>query len=155
MPTVLELCGLDIPDFVQGKSLVPIFVGNDDNAELRPFAVSAPTLSTPELEVPHPTNRATFTNREWILVTGAYVEKAKLETTKMVDSRQRKISTIYGSIGPELYDLSTDPWCKRNVLEDHKEVARQMRSEFLQFLKTTDMREDHLPYFEAVPPEML
>ena len=152
MPTILELSGVSIPDFVQGKSLLPVFDGDDD---LRPFAVSSPTLSAPELELPHPSNRAVITNREWILVAGAKVDKTELETTKMVDSRQRKISTIYGPTGPELYDLSTDPWCERNVLSNNKEIARAMHSDFADFLKTTDMRKDHLPYFEAIPDEML
>jgi len=151
MPTVLELCGVEVPEFVEGKSLRPAFEGDD---ELRPFAVSSPTLSTPDLTVPHPTNRVTVTADGWTLIVGATVEGRDEELTRMVDSKQRRISVIYGPVGPELYNTASDPWCTENVLQENGDVARAMHRELFEFLKTTAMRRDHLPYFEQMPEEM-
>jgi arylsulfatase A-like enzyme len=162
MPTILELCGAEIPDFVEGRSLVPVFEGQD---ELRPFAVSSPTLSSPDSSanserrfsafgIAHPTNRATITSDDWALIIGAQVEVADLEQTRMVDSRQREITEIYGPVEAELYNLKRDPWCTDNVLAQNKQVAREMQVNFVRFLETTSMRSDHLPYFAQVPREM-
>jgi arylsulfatase A-like enzyme len=152
MPTVLELLDVGVPDTVQGKPLLPVFAGRDD---LRPFAVSSPTLSGPHVDVPHPTNRATITTDEWALILGAQVAQARGgETTRMVDSLAREIAILEGPVGPELYHLPSDPRCTRDVLAAHKGVARRLQADFVAFLRDVGLRDDHLPYFAAVPPEM-
>lgn len=152
MPTLLELLEVSAPETVQGKSLVPVFEGRDD---LRPFAVSSPTLSGPHVKVPHPTNRATITTVEWALVFGAQVEKVPDgEMTKMADGVRREITFLEGTVEPELYHLPSDPWCTRNVLAEHKDIARRLQANLVSFLREAGMREDHLPYFVAVSPEM-
>ena len=152
MPTVLELLGVPEPSTVQGKSLVPVFEGKDD---LRLFAVSSPTLSGPHVDVPHPTNRATITSDEWALILGPQVDQgAGGELTGMADSVMREITVLEGPLGPELYHLPFDPWCTCNVLAEHKDIAQRLQAGFVMFLREAGLREDHLPYFAAVPPEM-
>ena len=152
MPTILELLGVPAPDTVQGKSLVSVLEGHD---KVRSFAVSSPTLSGSHIGVPHPATRATITADEWALVMGAHVDQGmEVETTKQVDSLLREVSVLLGPIGPELYHLASDPWCTQNVLAAHKAVARQLQANFVAFLKNAGVREDHLSYFAAVPPEM-
>jgi len=152
MPTTLELLDVGGPDTVQGKSLLPVFAGHDN---LRPFAVSSPTLSGPHADVPHPTNRATLTTDEWALIFGAQVAQVRGgETTSMVDSLAREITILEGPVGPELYHLPSDPSCTRDVLAAHKDVARQLQADFVAFLRAVGLRDDHLPYFAAVPPEV-
>jgi arylsulfatase A-like enzyme len=148
MPTILELLGVPVPGSVQGRSLVGVLAGQDD---LRPFAVSSPTLSGPHVDVPHPTNRASVTTDEWMLVLGAQVDSASAETTSMVDSLRREVTILEGPVGPELYHLPSDPWCTRNVLADHKDVARRLQADLVVFLRDAGLREDHLPYFAATP----
>jgi len=152
MPTILELLEVPVPETVQGKSLVPVFEGRDD---LRPFAVSSPTLSGPHVKVPHPTNRATIATDEWALIFGAQLEKVTDgEMTKMADGVRREITLLEGSAEPELYHLPPDPWCTRNVLTQHKDVARRLQGNLVSFLREAGMREEHLPYFVTVPAEM-
>jgi arylsulfatase A-like enzyme len=152
MPTILDVLELPAPSTVQGKSLVRVFEGKDD---LRPFAVSSPTLSGPDVKVPHPTNRATVTTDEWALILGAQVEHAVgKEMTSMVDSLTREITILEGPVGPELYHLPSDPGCTRNVLGEHKAVARRLQASFAAFIREAGLREDHLPYFAAIPAEM-
>jgi len=151
MPTILELMGVAVPGSVQGKSLVPVFEGQDD---LRPFAVSSPTLSGPHVDLPHPTNRASVTADEWMLILGAQVDSASAEITSMVDSLRREVTILEGPVGPELYHLPSDPWCTHNVIADHKDVARRLQAGLVVFLRDACLREDHLPYFAVTPPEM-
>lgn len=152
MPTILEMLNVPVPGSVQGKSLLPAFAGND---AIRPFAVSAPTLSGPHVRVPHPTNRATISTEEWTLVLGAQVERVTgAEETRMVDSLLREVTTLEGPVGPELYHLPSDPGCMRNILADHKNVARGLQAGFVAFLREVGLREEHLPYFAAVPAAM-
>ncbi|HIQ05113.1 MAG TPA: hypothetical protein EYH31_05385, partial [Anaerolineae bacterium] len=151
MPTILELLGVEVPETVQGKSLLPTIEGRGSP---RPFAVSSPTLSGEHVTIPHPTNRATTTTPDWALVFGSQVEHVAPETTQMVDSLAREIEIVEGPVGPELYDLKADPWCTQNVITKHPDVARQIHAQFVSFLKEAGMRKDHLPYFESVPPEM-
>jgi arylsulfatase A-like enzyme len=151
-PTILELLDVSLPSTVQGKSLLPVFEGKD---ELRPFAVSSPTVSGTHVDVPHPANRATITADEWALVLGAQVEPvAGGETTNMVYSLPREITILEGPVGPELYHVSSDPWCTHDVLAEHKDVARRLQATFVAFLREVGLRDDHLRYFAAVPPEM-
>ncbi len=167
MPTILELLGVPVPGIVQGKSLLPVFEGNDN---LRPFAVSAPglscrhpvptkgqapTSSKDQLDLSHPTNRATITTDEWALVIGAQVEEVVSGgITSVVDSMTREVAFLEGEARPELYHLPSDPWCTRDVLAEHKDVARRLQADFCAFLRQAGLREDHLPYFAAVPPQM-
>ncbi len=152
MPTVLDLLGVPIPGTVQGVSLVPACRGEDHG---RAFAVSAPTISGPDITVPHPTNRVTLTTEEWTLILGAQVGRLQSEeATAMVDSLARRITVMEGPIGPELYHLPTDPGCTHNVLADHQDTARRLQETLVAFLRDAGMRPDHLPYFATVPPEM-
>jgi arylsulfatase A-like enzyme len=152
MPTIMELLDVPAPGSMQGKSLVPVFEGKD---ELRSFALSSPTFSGAHVDVPHPAHRATITTDEWALVIGAQVERATGgETTSMVDSFKQEITILEGPVGPGLYHLPSDPWCTRDVLAEHKDVARRLQADFVSFLREAGMRWDHVPYFVAVPPEM-
>lgn len=152
MATILELLDVSLPGTVQGKSLLPVFEGND---EVRPFAVSSPTLSGQHMTVPHPANRATVTTDEWALVLGAQVEGAAPdEITEQVDSLTREVTILEGPVVPELYHLPSDPGCTRDVLGECKDVARRLQADFVGFLRQAGLREDHLAYFEAVLPHM-
>lgn len=146
MPTILELSGVEGPDGMEGKSLVPVLEGDDD---LRPFAVSAPALTESYLERPRPTNQATITTDEWSFVVGARVDEAAAGSVK--DGLGRFLPPEGGVVNPELYHLPSDPGCTRNVLAGNEDVARRLHSRFVEFLRGTRLRRDHLPYFEKVP----
>lgn len=152
MPTILDLLEVPIPATVQGRSLVSAFTGDDS---IRPFAVSAPMLSHPKVKIPHPAERATITTPEWSMVVGAHiVSEVSKEMTSDIDGVPHEIAFLEGPFTPELYHLPSDPGCTRNVLAEHTAVARGLHSDFVAFLREVGMREDHLAYFAALPPEL-
>jgi arylsulfatase A-like enzyme len=155
-PTILELLGVPVPGSAQGRSLVPVLQGDDD---LRPFAISAPTVSGVDVDVPHPTNRITLTTDEWALILGAQATQAAGGVTRQVDSLAREVMILEGPVGPELYHLPSDPGCTHNLLSveaspEHRAVARQLQDKLVAFLREAGLREDHVPTFAAVPPQM-
>jgi len=152
MPTILDTLGLSIPKSVEGTSLKPVFSGKDD---IRPVAVSAPTFSSPEIEIPHPTTRISVTDGQWMFIFGSQVDPGEPELTRMVDSRQRTIAVLYGPIEAELYDLSADPGCTKNVLAQNKDVARTLHAGLLEFLEKTSLKDEHRNFFEKPSDEML
>lgn len=150
MPTILKLFGQNPPQTAQGKSLVPVLEGDDD---LREFAVSSPTLSGSHVEVPHPVNRATITDKEWALIAGATSDPETVEETKMVDGSEREITQIYGPIKPELYHLTEDLWCEKNIISQNLKTARKLHRSFIEFLREIGVNEDHITYFEKLSLE--
>ncbi|HET7559687.1 MAG TPA: sulfatase [Limnochordia bacterium] len=151
MPTALDFLGVEIPGSVQGRSLVPVLRG--EQAGVRSFCVSSPTVSGPHVNVPHPTNRLTLTSGEWTLVYGSQAHDVdESEYTHMVDSIRRKIRTLEPlPIWPELYHLPSDPGCTKNVIREHEDVARRLHAELLQFLKDSGMEARHLQHFATFP----
>lgn len=149
-PTVLELFGLPIPENAQGRSLLPLLRGEAET--VRSVAISAPTLSAPHIQIPHPTNRASIIDAEWTLVYGSQVDRVQEpEVTAMVDSLVRQVKTLEKEpIRPQLFHLPDDPFCNRDVLEAHPEVAERLHTEFLRFLEQAQVPEHHLRFFRAL-----
>jgi arylsulfatase A-like enzyme len=149
-PTVLELFGLPIPDNVHGRSLLPLLRGETER--VRSVAISAPTLSAPHIQIPHPTNRASITDAEWTLIYGSQVDSVREpEVTAMVDSLIRQVRTLEkGPIRPQLFHLVDDPFCHQDVLEEHPEVAAQLHAAFVQFLEQAQVPENHLRFFRTI-----
>jgi arylsulfatase len=85
--TILDLCGVPIPDYFQGTSLLPVLKGEQDGAELRPFVRSE------YFEALDPF----FTGG-----TGSYATMYRDERFKLSLYHDQKLG--------ELYDLDADPW---------------------------------------------
>jgi arylsulfatase A-like enzyme len=152
MPTILELLDVPLPETVQGRSLVPVLQGDDD---LRPFAVSSPTLAGPHVDVPHPTNRATFTTDTWALILGAQMEEMPSgEVTEMADGVERELTLLEVSTAPELYHLPSDPGCTQNVFTESQDVARRLQGQLVAFLSEAGMSEEHLAYYSEAPRDI-
>jgi len=150
MPTILDYLGLEAPEQVRGKSLKPVLEGETDN--IREFSVSSPTISSKNLKVPHPTNRVSITNDEWMLIYGSQVDKVtEPEVTAMVDSMMRRVSTLEkGPIKPELYYLPDDPMCMKNIIDDHFDEAKSLHAEFVRMLEWLEVPENHLQFFREI-----
>lgn len=151
MPTVLDYLGVDIPPTVQGQSIMPVIRGEKE--QLRSFCVSSPTISGPEVTIPHPTNRSTITKGDWTLIFGSQaIDFADDQYTHMVDSIRRKITVMEKwPILPELYHLPTDPLCNHNVILEHLDIARQLHAEYYNYLREIGVEERHLQYFAEFP----
>jgi len=120
MPTILELVGVQIPETVQGKSLIPIIRGEEK--QIREIALSSQSLLQ--------ANRITVTSNNWSLIAVS------------ADSPQTDISGR--KVEPELYYLQRDPKQTCNLFNEKKEVAEELHSKMIQFLKSIGTREDLL-----------
>lgn len=98
-PTILDLCGVPIPEEMEGRSLAPLMRGNA-SAEGRDFIVS---------------EECTW-QMKWCLRT---------ERHKMIVAREED---FYRRPMRELYDLETDPQELRNVVDDLPEVAAELEA---------------------------
>lgn len=151
MPTILDLMGVEKPPTVQGSSLLPLIEGKVD--KIRDVAVAAPVLSSKGMKVPHPTNRATITDGEWMLIYGSQVERVEEAemTTEMVDSIKRRVADIEGKpLAPELYHLPTDPGCRKNLFEKRHDKAAELHAQFVEYLERWGLPEEHLRFFRHI-----
>ena len=124
MPTVLELMGMEIPAYVQGRSLAPGM--RDPSIPGREYVVSSIPFANPGDPVhsvdsllrtlsDHPVT--TVTSGEWSLLY----------------SPQERFS--------ELYNLASDPRQLENVIETHTDDAREVHRLLVQFMRETKVPE--------------
>ncbi|MFC1948051.1 sulfatase [Chloroflexota bacterium] len=124
MPTVLDIMGVDIPSAVEGKSLLPMVQDR------------------------------TLPGREYVIGALPFVNAG--ETMRTVDDVERRSEWASGAtittdewellydVEPgfsELYNLKSDPKQEKNVIQERPEVAREIHSLFVDFMKDTKMAE--------------
>jgi arylsulfatase A-like enzyme len=123
MPTILDFAGVEVPKTVQGRSLIPLM--RDEEFKEREFAVStAPLIKRGG----GPAKRITITTKEW-----AFID-VRPDVTG-TDELGRRIE-------PELYNLKKDPNQTRNLYEEHKDVAEDLHSKMLKFLRDMGASEE-------------
>ncbi|RLI05399.1 hypothetical protein DRO22_02795, partial [Candidatus Bathyarchaeota archaeon] len=115
MPTILELAGVNVPPTVQGRSLLPVIHG--ESKEEREIAVSSASLVGPRLP-----NWITVTSKRWALLA----------------------SQVGSEVKSELYDLSKDPGETVNLIDEQPEVADDLRSRMIGFLRSLGAKEETL-----------
>lgn len=118
--TILDLSGIDVPDYHQGSTLLPIMRGEAPPSHLRDF-VRCEYFDALD---PH------FTGG-----TGTYAT--------MYRDRQHKLSVYHGHGLGELYDLAADPWEFENLWHEpeHQELRHRLLYESFDshVLLTTDV----------------
>ncbi|MBS7613548.1 sulfatase [Candidatus Bathyarchaeota archaeon] len=148
--TILELAGLSELNetSIQGSSLIPLIKG--EKSKVRNIAVSTPSL----VRSTWAGLRATITADEWALILAPEasvredVEKA--EVTFIVDGEPR-ILKPFGSIASELYDLKHDLKQEENVIAENIDIARNMRKQFLKFLRSLNAGENLInPWLKCI-----
>jgi len=147
MPTMLDLGGVEIPETVQGESLVPILRGERD--ESRPLAITSPTLihGTRALQF------STITDGEWSLIyPGTKLDLGEGAESRMVDSIRRVHKAIYkGAGGPELYHLPSDPKQETNVFPENRDAAARLHASHVDLLEQWGTPEEHLANRRELP----
>lgn len=116
MPTILEFANIKIPGSVQGKSLLAKIRKEEDSG--REIAVSSAPLVK---RGGGPAERITITTEKW-----AFIDVRPDFSGK--DELGRKIE-------PELYDLQRDPEQKRNLYNEKREIAEELHTKLLSFLR--------------------
>ena len=114
MPTLLDLADVPAPKSLHGRSMLPALRGEEES--IRDIAVASPTLSDdPETRV-----YSTVTDGEWTLVYAGNLAE------------------------PELYHLPSDPKQRRNVLEENRDVARDLIEKYIKTLREIGTSERRL-----------
>lgn len=129
LPTLLELCGLPVPDSVQGRSLAPLVAGN--RSEYQSKAAQFAENVMPEV----------ITNGEegYFFVPGQGVAGVRHPDAKMIRTGRWKLNYYVGH-GGELYDLRNDPGEWRNLYGDpgHRSTVRELKGRLLDWLVSAD-----------------
>ena len=133
-PTVLELMGVQIPESVQGVSLLPVMRGQQ--AQTRPLAISSPSLARDS----SPGRWTTVTQGEWALM---YPGSPCTPPAAHLPAE--------GLPEPELYNLETDPEQTRNVFPEHRDVAVSLHAEHVRFLGDLGMDQRWLSQRTELP----
>ncbi|RKX99724.1 hypothetical protein DRP77_12780 [Candidatus Poribacteria bacterium] len=118
MPTVLEMAGVEIPETVQGRSLMPIIRGEEERG--RDFVVTSLPLYNPGD------------------VTRA-VDAFERNVVEFVPSTitTEEWSLLYSAEGQpvELYNLREDPKQERDVSSEHPDVVKELHGMFVSLLE--------------------
>jgi len=127
MPTLLELAEVEIPETVQGKSLLPLLKGKKD--AFRDFAVTSFRLSDPGepskvvddwLRVVKDPHFSTITTPKWTLLYSTEAYPA------------------------QLYDIENDPKESHNVIDKNWKIAEDLHQKFIELLEEVGTDEHYL-----------
>ncbi len=106
--TILDLAGVPRPGCVQGESLLPVVRGDEE--AIRDHAVSSLTYVTDD-KVRCPTS---FRTEDYLYIYGGDEWES------------------------ELYDLHADPDESCNIIQERKDIARELHEAYVEFLKRID-----------------
>jgi len=127
MPTYLHLAGSEIPESVQGKSLLPIIKG--EQKQVRDVAISSGSLDL--------TKFVTITDGEFTLL--AMRKDFVKDYDKMTVSFDFVQKGLYQAkvVVPnedELYNINSDPHQKNNLLPEQAEKSTELRAKMIDVL---------------------
>ena len=129
VPTVLDALGIAIPPNIEGKSLLPLMDGSGTLPH--DFAISS---RWPE-NLPRQSGIAVS---EVIAQTGAAFDGlAAADVSDPITVTTNRWTYLCASLGydSELYDLDADPKQQTNLVDDHPDVAEELRSKAIDFLR--------------------
>jgi iduronate 2-sulfatase len=132
-PTLCDLAGLEIPNYVDGKSLVPVM--KNGKTKVKEFAVSQYPRSASKVEA----ERLGYADAKFM---GYSIRTDRYRFTIWMGENFRSTQPFNQSlvIGSELYDYKKDPLEKKNVVNDKKYTAmsKEMLNKMLAFFKTQE-----------------
>ena len=124
MPTVLDLLGLDIPVFVQGRSLAPAI--RDNSSSGREFVVSSLPFANPG---------------DPVLSVDNFLRDLKDPPVTTVTSGEWSLLYSTAPGVSQLYNLRTDPQQLDNVIGRHTDIARDIHRLLLDFMRENEVPE--------------
>jgi arylsulfatase len=129
LPTLLDFCGIPIPDRVQGRSFASLITGNRVAYSPRELVfaenIIPEVITTKSLHMP--------------FVPGKGIPGIRHPDAKMVRSARWKLNHYPGN-GSELYDLQNDPTEEQNLVGDarYQPIISELRSAMLDWMITAD-----------------
>ena len=124
MPTVLDLLGVAIPDFVQGRSLAPALC--DRTRPGRDYVVSSIPFANPGDAVQSVDN---------------FLRDLKDPPVTTVTAGHWSLLYSPDPGGSQLYDLASDPQQLDNVIESHLDRAQEMHRMLVEFMLENEVPE--------------
>lgn len=139
LPSVLEFMEMPVPDSVQGQSFWPLVTG--DKNEIRQHAVSS--------RFPPTAGDGTYIPVQGAVFDGWVGSDRIVEPSTVTSDEWAYLCAPMG--GPsELYNLKSDPEQSRNVIDQHPDLAAQMRKAWLDFLAAHHAPETRIrPFVEG------
>lgn len=123
MPTTLELFGIEIPSYVEGKSILQLF---QSGRKSREFVITSVPFANPGDWVGSVDNTfrslltytvTTITNEEWSFL---YTPEKGMS---------------------QLFHLSTDPKQENNIIGNNVDIAHEMHKILIKFMRNTSVKE--------------
>ena len=129
MPTLLDLCRIQVPYNVQGRSFSKLITGDTKGYEARTQVFSENVV--PEV--------ITTGSLNMYYEPGEGVAGIRHPDAKMVRTQRWKL-THYPGHGGELYDLENDPGETKNLYADarHQGTVQELRGALLDWMITAD-----------------
>ena len=124
MPTVLDLLGLDIPPFVQGRSLAPAM--RDASVSGREYVVSSLPFANPG---------------DPVLSVDNFLRDLQVSPVTTVTSGDWSLLYSQEPGVSQLYNLKSDPRQIDNVIEKHMDIAGEMHGLLVEFMRENDVPE--------------
>ena len=141
-PTLLEITGIEVPEYMQGKSLMPILTGHSADDKHREF-VRCEYFDAIESQL---TNEASGPLGR--VFTGGREEPDQYKDgigtfATMFRNEEYKLIIYHGHNTGELYNLKHDPWEFNNLWDDpqHQDIKNNLIQESFDnhVLTTTDV----------------
>ncbi len=140
--TILDSLGIAVPEVIQGRSLLPMMRG--EATEHRPFAVSGRYSRLIDTGA-----RTSLRRPEAADFDGAAGLATPGEPLTITTERWTYLCPARGNESEELYDLDADPGQTNNVMGDHPDVTRELRSQLVQFLREVGAPEQRVATYET------
>lgn len=140
LPSLLELLGIPIPPHIEGKSFWPLVTG--EQSKIHDYAFSN--------RFPPSEGDASYTPVEGRVFDGWVGSGRIVEPSTITDGKWAFICAPKGR-SSELYNLKQDPQQRKNVIDQHPEVARRMHRAWVEFLQEHGATEERLrPFIEPI-----
>jgi arylsulfatase A-like enzyme len=124
MPTVLEVLGCDIPDFVEGQSLLSKI--DDSAVSGREFTVSSIPFANPGDPVRSVDN---------------FLRMLKTPTVTTITSDNYSLLYSPEEGQSKLYDLSLDPGQQKDIISDQPDFGKELHQYLVKFMRDTNVVE--------------
>jgi len=122
MPTVLEVLGCDIPDYIEGQSLLPKIT--DSATSGRDFTISSIPFANPGDPVRSVDN---------------FLRMLKAPTVTTITSENYALLYSPEEGKSKLYDLSLDPGQQRDIISDQPDVGKELHKYMIKFMRDTNL----------------
>lgn len=150
MATALDLCNIQPPPGVHGKSFAGIFKGSKTTH--RDFAITSPSIASNALTA---RVRTALNNSEWALHLPAQPTVEKSSELKEVDGISKSASEEFSRtideripyVG-ELYNIKNDPEQKNNLYNSKPDIVEELRNQYVAYLKELNTNPDYIKAWE-------